>query len=91
MSTEVHIDKAGRIVVPKKIRDGMGLSPGDPILIEADGEQITLRPVHDEPIMKKEHGIWVHQGTLPPGFSIIDFIDEEREKRAREMLGDFSG
>lgn len=35
------IDKAGRVVVPKKIRDAMGLKPGTPIdIVYEDGRVV---------------------------------------------------
>jgi len=82
----VPIDKAGRVVVPKPLRDRLGLEAGDNLLVESDGDTITLRPVRPQSTMIKEFGIWVHNGTLPPDFDIVEFIDQEREKRAREFL-----
>jgi len=83
--TEISIDKAGRIVVPKEIRDRMGLLPGDNLTIDSDGDQLTLRPVREEPIMKKEHGIWVYQGSIR-NFDIVKHIDDQREQRSLELL-----
>jgi AbrB family looped-hinge helix DNA binding protein len=80
------LDKTGRVVLPKAIRDELRLAPGDDLLVETENGRITLSPIHPEPIIKKEHGIWVYQGELPPG-SITDLIDEDREKRNRELLG----
>ena len=88
MPTEVHIDKAGRIVVPKKLRDDLGLAPGDNLVIDSDGERITLRPVREEPLMKKEQGIWVYQGDIR-NIDIVKFIDEQREKRSLELLSGY--
>jgi AbrB family looped-hinge helix DNA binding protein len=39
------IDKAGRVVIPKSIRDALGLSGGDPIDILIDGTAIRIEPV----------------------------------------------
>lgn len=40
----VTIDKAGRIVVPKPVRDALGLSPGDELDLTSDGSGIQLTP-----------------------------------------------
>lgn len=40
---EVTIDRAGRIVVPKPLRDLLGLSPGTPLEIEAVEGHLELR------------------------------------------------
>ena len=41
------MDRFGRIVVPKKIRDRHGLIPGSELEIEETGETIILRLPHD--------------------------------------------
>jgi AbrB family looped-hinge helix DNA binding protein len=38
------IDKAGRVVIPKPLRDAVGLAPGDVELIR-DGAGIRIEPV----------------------------------------------
>ncbi len=86
MASTVSIDKAGRLVLPKPIRDKLGLAPGDDLLIESEGDAITLRPVRPTPTMIKKQGIWVHNGQLPSDFDIVEFIDQQREKRALEFL-----
>ena len=40
---ELVIDKAGRIVIPKPIRDALRLDAGDVIELERDGETLHLR------------------------------------------------
>jgi AbrB family looped-hinge helix DNA binding protein len=86
MSSTVSIDKAGRLVLPKPIRDKLGLEAGDSLAIESEGDEITLRPVRPQSTMIKVCGIWVHNGELPRDFDIVEFINQEREKRAREFL-----
>jgi len=86
MGTKISIDKAGRVVLPKPIRDQMRLEAGDDLLVEADRDQITLRPVRPQALLKKEYGIWVYQGEAS-SIPIVEWLDEEREKRARELLG----
>ncbi len=38
------IDKVGRIVIPKEIRDTLGLADGDPVEIFTKEDMIILRP-----------------------------------------------
>jgi len=40
----VTLDKAGRVVIPKTLRDELHLEPGDTLELEAEGERVTLRP-----------------------------------------------
>jgi AbrB family looped-hinge helix DNA binding protein len=84
MATKIAIDKAGRVVLPKPLRDKLQLAPGDQLVIESEGERITLRPVRPQAALKKEYGVWVYQGE-PSGASIPDLIAQEREKRLREL------
>jgi AbrB family looped-hinge helix DNA binding protein len=85
MATKISVDKAGRVVLPKSLREKMRVEAGDDLLIEAEGDRITLRPIRREVLLKKELGIWVYQGE-PSDTSIPDLIDDEREKRIRELI-----
>ncbi len=49
MSTIVEIDKAGRIVVPKKLRDALHLVPGTRLKVERNGESLVLEQDLPEP------------------------------------------
>ena len=71
-------------MLPKALRDEMHLAPGDDLLVESEGERITLRPVRPQAALKKEHGVWVYQGE-PSDISIPGLIDRQREKRVREL------
>jgi AbrB family looped-hinge helix DNA binding protein len=84
MPSRITIDKKGRIVLPKSLREEMRVEAGDDLLIEAEGDRITLRPLRREALLRKEFGIWVYQGE-PSDTSIPDLIDAEREKRIREL------
>ena len=85
MATKISVDKAGRVVLPKSLREKMRVEAGDDLLIEAEGDRITLRPLRREALLKKELGIWVYQGE-PSDTSIPDLIDAEHEKRIRELI-----
>jgi len=83
VTTKITLDKAGRVVLPKPLRDQLQLGPGDSLQLESEGEQITLRPIRPKATLKKEYGIWVYQGEATEA-SIPDLIDRERDKRLRE-------
>ena len=44
----VPIDKAGRVVLPKNIRQELAIKPGDRLRIAIHGNEVTLRPISDE-------------------------------------------
>ena len=84
MATKLTLDKAGRVVLPKPLRDRLQLAPGDTLDLETEGERITLRPVRQKVMLKKELGVWVYQGE-PTDASIPDLIDRDRENRNRAI------
>ncbi len=59
MGSKITLGQAGRLVIPKSIRDKHHLAPGDTLELESEGEKIVLRPVHEEGTMRKEKGMWV--------------------------------
>lgn len=85
MSDTVTIDKAGRIVIPKAVRDRLRLDPGDSLALESSGDSITLSPVQEEAVLVKEQGIWVYAGKGFRNDSIPDLIDKLREERDGEL------
>jgi AbrB family looped-hinge helix DNA binding protein len=86
MAKNLSLDRAGRVVLPKALRDSLGLEPGDHLTVESNGDRITLRPVRLQATLMKEHGIWVYQGEASDQ-SIPDLIDRERDQRIREQSG----
>jgi AbrB family looped-hinge helix DNA binding protein len=85
VAIKISIDKAGRVVLPKALREKMHVEAGDDLLVEAEGDRITLRPIRQEALLKKELGVWVYQGESS-NKSIPELIEAEREKRVRESL-----
>ena len=85
MATRIVIDKAGRLVIPKPLRDELKLSPGDELEVECDGDRITLCAVRPQVLLKKEMGVWVYQGR-PTNASVTELIDREREKRLLDVI-----
>jgi AbrB family looped-hinge helix DNA binding protein len=85
MSGKTTIDRAGRVIIPKPIREELHLKPGDSLELEAGTDQITLRPVRPKATLKKEYGIWVYQGEATD-LSIVDVIARERENRIRDLI-----
>jgi AbrB family looped-hinge helix DNA binding protein len=44
MNATLTIDKAGRVVLPKPVRDAVQISPGDSLELESSEDHIILRP-----------------------------------------------
>ena len=88
MNAIVEIDKAGRIVIPKKMRDAMGLAPGTRLRIEQEPNELRLEPDFPEPHLEKRDGILVLVGGQPlSGEDVTRSIHEMRERRIRFVTG----
>jgi AbrB family looped-hinge helix DNA binding protein len=88
MNTRLIIDKAGRVVIPKPLREELNLEPGDSLEVESAGEQITLRPVRGTGPLTKEHGVWVfHAGQPLPTSATDEMLQQIREERDLANLG----
>ena len=83
----VTIDSAGRIVVPKSVRDKLGLAAGTEMELEEQDGMMTLVPANRTSPLVKKNGRWVFTGKLPSGFDLTKFIEEEREAHIRESGG----
>ena len=88
MNTRVTLDKTGRIVIPKALREELHLEPGDALEMEIAGEQITLRPVRGTGALTKEHGVWVFYGGQPLPASVTnDVLQQVRGERDLANVG----
>jgi AbrB family looped-hinge helix DNA binding protein len=88
MNIRLIIDKAGRVVIPKPLRDELHLEPGDVLEMESAGEEITLRPVRGTVALTKEHGVWVFHALQPLLASATDeMLQQIREERDLANFG----
>jgi AbrB family looped-hinge helix DNA binding protein len=88
MSTTVEIDKAGRIVVPKKLRDALHFTPGTRLKVERTGDRLVLEADFPEPRLEMRDGMWVMVGGPPIAVDDVNaLIDEQRERRMRYVAG----
>jgi len=87
MSMTVTIDRAGRVVIPRLLRDEFHLEPGDTLRLESDGERLTLRRVRSASPLRKKRGIWVFHGgtklTAAVTGKVLHDIREGRDRRNR--------
>jgi AbrB family looped-hinge helix DNA binding protein len=82
MAIFLTVDKAGRVVIPKSLREELGLEPGDSLEMERLGEAITLRPVRGSGPLTKKQGVWVFHSGQPLSASATDeVLRQVREER----------
>lgn len=75
----------GQVVIPKEIRDRIGIAPGDEVAFEADDMEVRIRRSADDPAARERdikalRGAWADL----PGGGTEDLIAERRKERERE-------
>ncbi len=84
MNTTITIDKAGRVIIPKVLRDEWHLEPGDSLSLEAENGSARLQPVRNGRMVKKGN-FWVFKGggslTLEMINETIKKMRDERDRR----------
>jgi AbrB family looped-hinge helix DNA binding protein len=83
---QVRIDKSGRIVVPKLMRERLGFKPDTELDAIEQPEGVLLKRVEQRPSMVKVDGLWVHQGAAEPGANWEHILEEVREARIESVL-----
>lgn len=75
----------GQVVIPKAIRDEIGIEPGDEVVFEPEGKEVRIHRLADEPEQRRKRiealrGVWADI----PGLSTADLEAERRAERERE-------
>ena len=81
--TVIKTSSKGQVVIPKEVRDKLGIGPGSRMVIRVVGNHAELFPLPDDPIAAL-------RGTLKGGASMADELLEERMKDDREHHEDRS-
>jgi len=85
---QITLDRMGRIVVPKAIRDRFALKPGDELELSMEPDGIRLRPAVLASPFSEEGGLLVCSSEVPPAvWDIGAFLDEQRTVRSTETGG----
>lgn len=92
---KVTVDASGRIVIPKSVRDALGLEAGSTLHLEATsrgdgGPAISLKPEREGSafVRKGKGDVRVYTGEFVEGdLDIVAFIKEQRKERARRLVG----
>ena len=71
----------GQVVLPKAVRERLGISVGSRLLLRVEGGKIVLKPLPKDPIQAL-HGILKHDG--PSTKDLLKWRTEERAREARK-------
>ena len=50
MKLKVRVGPKGQIVIPKSIRERMGINPNDVVLLDMDGEKAVVEAIYPHPV-----------------------------------------
>jgi AbrB family looped-hinge helix DNA binding protein len=76
------IDKAGRLVIPRSLRDRIGLAGGGEVELELDGAAVRIEPVSGREL--REEGVLLvipSAGTPITAAAVRELIDADRHGR----------
>jgi AbrB family looped-hinge helix DNA binding protein len=89
MTTTIRLDSAGRVVIPKMVRDELQLEPGDSLELESEGTSVILRPTRTTTPLHKERGVWVFRsGGRLSAAAAGKALFESRGQRDRHNRGE---
>jgi AbrB family looped-hinge helix DNA binding protein len=83
---ELKIDKFGRVVLPKKLREHLGVGLSLKVEVQETPDGILLKPVRVASGLMMKDGILIHRGLGTE--SHIDWnrlVEEDREDRIRHI------
>lgn len=89
-SNLIQIDKVGRVVLPKAVRDRLGLEPGDLLQVLQQPEGVELRPAKPGPRLEEVDGLLVLRGVAWAG-EAADLVTQDREVRLDELAARTTG
>jgi AbrB family looped-hinge helix DNA binding protein len=80
-----RVGAKGQVVIPKAIRDEIGIKPGDEVTFEPDGSDVRVRRVEDDrghrvAMVRSLRGVWADV----PGGGTEELLEERRRERELE-------
>jgi AbrB family looped-hinge helix DNA binding protein len=85
MTTTLTVDKAGRVVIPKTIRERMHLQEGSRLRLELVGDRLELSHEPDEVQLQRRGKRRVIVGW--PGFDAAKAVQDAREEHLDRLAG----
>lgn len=85
----ITLDKAGRVLIPKSVRDELGLAAGDSLELELRGDEIIVRPVRLDGELREQGRFMVfYSGAGPMSAEIArKAIADNRDERSMKVAG----
>ncbi len=84
----ITIDKAGRIVIPKSIRERYRMYPGTVLELESETEGVLIKASEQDPALIHKQGVLVHHGSESVNIDTAEFVNRTRGSRDREIVAE---
>jgi AbrB family looped-hinge helix DNA binding protein len=80
----IPIDKAGRVVLPKEVRDRLGIQAGNEFEVIEEENRIVLKPVEKQPKLVRKGSVLVFspEEDFSQGEDIVKKVRAERDRRS---------
>ena len=86
----IQIDKAGRVVLPKPLREQFNLLPGDKLRLSVEGNGFRLEPADAGGEMVRKGSVLVFTGGFAEAITtakVNQLIEQDREGRIAAETG----
>ncbi len=74
------LDKSGRVLIPSKVRERLGLAAGTPLIVDQQDGEVRVRAARRGSVLVRKGGVLVFAGT-----AIADLGDALQRHRAARV------
>ncbi len=85
MKAQLTVDAAGRLVLPKSVRQQFHLTPGSSLELNVQPDAIVLKPEGIKAPLVQEGSLLVHRGTAT--LDLLQAVAADRAHRDRQVAG----
>jgi AbrB family looped-hinge helix DNA binding protein len=79
-----RVGPKGQVVIPKPIRDRLGIATGDEVVVEQDGREVRIRLLADD-LERRRERIQALRGISADTPGLPGFEADKRKEREREQ------
>jgi len=84
---KLRLDKSGRVVLPKPLRQRLGLRAGTTFEATEAAEGLLLRPITQRPSLVERNGFLVHTGQPAQTLDWQELSRDLEDERSRDIFG----
>jgi AbrB family looped-hinge helix DNA binding protein len=84
---KLQLDTSGRVVLPKPLRQRLGLRPGTTFEVTEAAGGLLLQPVTERPSLVERGGFLVHTGQATRAFDWQQLSRDLEQERLRDIFG----